>query len=75
MDVQHKDITKFINCCRNKQIDNASASEKITLLNVNGVVVSTMSTNSDGSAMVTLPEQKGVYLLTVGSLSIKVIRK
>lgn len=57
------------------QVQNAKASEKVTLVNINGVVLSSSLADKEGSANVKLPEQKGVYVLTVGTKSIKVIRK
>lgn len=57
------------------QVQNAKASEKVTLVNVNGQAVFSASTDNEGSAIVTLPAQKGVYVLSVGTQSIKVIRK
>lgn len=57
------------------QVQNAQAAEKVTLINVNGVTIFTALTDNEGSVNVVLPEQKGVYVLTVGTKSIKVIRK
>lgn len=57
------------------KVQNAKASEKVSLINVNGVVISVASTDDEGTAIVKLPEQKGVYVLTVGTRAIKVIRK
>lgn len=57
------------------QVKNAKASEKVVLVNVSGMVVFSASTDSEGTAIVTLPAQKGVYVLTVGAKSLKVIRK
>ena len=54
---------------------NAQALEKVALVGVNGVTIFVATTDKEGSAVVTLPNQKGVYVLTVGTKSIKVIRK
>ena len=57
------------------QVQNANASEKATLINVNGVILFESATDAEGTVIVTLPEQKGVYILSIGAHSIKVIRK
>lgn len=57
------------------QVLNAQSGERVTLVSVNGWTVLTSTTDMDGSAIVKLPKQGGVYLLTVGTKSIKVIRK
>ncbi|MBO4529395.1 MAG: hypothetical protein J5767_02020 [Paludibacteraceae bacterium] len=57
------------------QVLNAQALEKVSLVGVNGVTIFVATTDKEGSAVVTLPNQKGVYVLTVGTKSIKVIRK
>ncbi|MCR5246351.1 MAG: hypothetical protein K6E14_01005 [Paludibacteraceae bacterium] len=57
------------------KVQNAKASEKVALINIKGVVISEASTDDEGSTTVKLPEQKGVYVLTVGTKAIKVIRK
>lgn len=57
------------------QVQNAKANEKITVVNMDGIAVASSSTDNEGSAVVTLPNQKGIYVLTVGTKSIKVIRK
>ena len=51
------------------------ALEKVSLVGVNGMTIFTALTDNEGSVNVVLPEQKGVYVLTVGTKSIKVIRK
>ena len=57
------------------QVRNAQASEKVSLVNANGATLFSATADSEGSVLVKLPEVKGVYVLTVGSNSIKVIRK
>lgn len=57
------------------EVQNANASAKVMLANVNGAIVFETKTNAEGTAIVVLPEQKGVYVLSVGAHSIKVIRK
>ena len=57
------------------EVQNANASAKVMLANANGAIVLESTTDADGSVIVVLPEQKGVYMLSVGAHSIKVIRK
>lgn len=57
------------------QVLNAQPAEKVTLVSVNGWIVLTSTTDENGSAIVKLPGGGGVYMLTVGTKSIKVIRK
>lgn len=57
------------------QVKNARVSDDVLLSNVNGVVVYSDKTDVEGSIVVPLPEQAGVYVLTVGDQSIKIIRK
>ncbi len=57
------------------QVQNANASEKATLINVNGAILFESATDAEGTVIVTLPEQKGVYILSIGARSLKVIRK
>ena len=57
------------------QVLNAQPAEKVTLVSINGSIVLTSMTDMNGSAIVKLPGRDGVYVLTVGTKSIKVIRK
>ncbi|MBE6326355.1 MAG: T9SS type A sorting domain-containing protein [Bacteroidales bacterium] len=57
------------------EVQNATASAKVMLVNVSGAVFFESETNAEGSVIVELPEQKGIYILSVGTHSIKVIRK
>ncbi|MBO4804497.1 MAG: hypothetical protein J5554_00485 [Paludibacteraceae bacterium] len=56
-------------------IQNAPASAKAILLTATGVVASTAVVDASGAATLVLPQQKGLYVLSVGELSIKLIRK
>ena len=56
-------------------MENAIAGVKVLLVNLNGAVLATSTTDPTGSAIVTLPSEKGVYVLSVGNQSFKVIRK
>lgn len=57
------------------QVLNAQPAESVTLVSVDGKVILTSTTDMNGSAIVKLPGRGGVYVLTVGTKSIKVIRK
>lgn len=57
------------------EVQNANSSTKVMLVNINGAIMFESTTNAEGSVTITLPEHKGVYLLSVGSRSLKVIRK
>ena len=56
-------------------IQNAPASAKAILFTATGGVASTAVVDASGSATLVLPRQKGLYLLSVGELTIKLIRK
>ncbi|MEE1084727.1 MAG: hypothetical protein UH850_13460 [Paludibacteraceae bacterium] len=57
------------------QVQNAQASEKVTLIDANGIVLFSDTTDSEGRVIVKIPQEKGVYVLTTGVNSIKIIRK
>lgn len=57
------------------EVQNVDSSDLVTLLSVNGVTVFRTKTDADGKAIVKLPSNKGVYILTVGNNSFKIIRK
>lgn len=56
-------------------IKNAKASEKIALFSVNGITLALVEANAEGEATLQLPSAKGVYVLTIGTLSFKIVRK
>ena len=57
------------------QVQNLEQKSLVTLVNVSGVVFSSVSADAEGSATVSLPQAKGVYILTAGGKSFKVIKK
>lgn len=57
------------------QVQNAEANAQVTVFNVAGVVFSNQYADAEGTAIVQLPSQKGIYIVKVGSQSFKVIRK
>ncbi len=56
-------------------IENASAQSKVVLVSANGATIATAKTDVQGAATIALPNQQGVYVLTVGENSFKLIRK
>lgn len=57
------------------QVKNALPSEKVMLTSINGMTLFNSKTDADGSIILTLPEQKGIYVLNIGNRGIKIIRK
>ena len=57
------------------KVENSEGHAEVILVNATGRVVSAVKTDSEGSAIVTLPVNKGVYVLSVGRKSVKIIRK
>lgn len=55
-------------------IKSTDSDKPVTLYAVNGAITYTTTTNAEGKATVSLPKQ-GVYVLTIGKQSIKLIRK
>lgn len=56
-------------------VQNVAQGTIITLLNINGVVLSLQQTTTNGNVLVDLPSIKGVYIIKVGNQSFKVIRQ
>ena len=56
-------------------VENAPNGSKISLVNINGFVVFSSKAAPSGVATVSLPKEKGVYVLSVGDQSFKIIRK
>lgn len=57
------------------EVQNAKPMLQVTLTSTSGVQILSSCAGSDGRVVVKLPESKGVYLLSVGDQSFKVIRK
>lgn len=57
------------------QVQNAEAGAAVTVTAISGVVVSTSKADVEGNATVELPNNVGVYVLTAGNQSFKIIRK
>lgn len=56
-------------------VENLEKESVVTLVNVSGIVISSKKADSEGTAIVTLPQAKGVYILTVAEKSFKIIKK
>lgn len=57
------------------EIQNAQSGAAVALTAVNGVVVSNSKVDADGKAIVKIPNNKGVYVISAGKQSFKIIRK
>ncbi|MCQ2190304.1 MAG: hypothetical protein MJY63_01510 [Paludibacteraceae bacterium] len=57
------------------EIQNAQSGAAVSLTAVNGVVVSNSKVDADGKATVKIPNNKGVYVISAGKQSFKIIRK
>ena len=60
---------------RTIRVENAPASAPIQIVGANGIVWMATTTDKAGTATIQLPLQKGVYILSVGKQSLKLIRK
>ena len=56
-------------------VQNALPNSTIAITVINGVVVSQTKTDADGKSTVRMPNKTGVYVLSVGKQSFKIIRK
>ncbi|MCQ2262596.1 MAG: hypothetical protein MJZ42_05515, partial [Bacteroidales bacterium] len=56
-------------------VENAPAGAKVVLVSAGGATVATTTADQSGTVAITIPSAKGVYVLTVGKQSIKLIRK
>lgn len=57
------------------KIRNISSDIPVSLVKLDGKILSCTKSNSDGCAEITLPTQKGVYAVVIGKYSFNVIRK
>ncbi len=57
------------------EVQNAKPMSAVSLTSTSGVQILSSCAGSDGRVVVELPESKGVYILSVGNQSFKVIRK
>ncbi len=57
------------------EVQNAQANSNVTITAINGAVVANTKADADGKATVKLPNNAGVYVLTAGNQSFKIIRK
>lgn len=56
------------------RVENAAAGVAVKLVSASGSVVATGTTDQNGAASLSFPEQTGVYVLTIGNNSFKVVR-
>lgn len=56
-------------------VENAPVGASVTLLNAVGSNLAATTADQGGTASIALPSTKGVYILTVGRHSFKIIRK
>lgn len=57
------------------QLQNMPALAEVTLVGSNGVLLKKKQTNKAGDCVLELPAKKGVYVITAGNKSFKLIRK
>lgn len=57
------------------QVQNLKPQSKVMLFGMTGALISSGTADSDGSAIVSLPTKKGVYILSIEGQSLKIIRK
>lgn len=57
------------------EVRNAQSGSVIALTAINGTVVATSKADADGNATVKMPYNAGVYVLSAGNQSFKIIRK
>ena len=57
------------------EVQNAQSNSIIAIIAINGVVASQTKTDAEGKATVKMPNKAGVYVITVGKQSFKIIRK
>ncbi len=57
------------------EVQNAPSGSVIILTAVNGAVLSQVNAGTEGKATVKMPSQAGVYVLSVGNQSFKIIHK
>lgn len=82
-EADHTDVEKIVSdlqtivCVADNEItiSNSVANSKLVLMNAGGVVLNMTTTDAAGNASVLLPSQNGVYVLSVGKQSVKLIRK
>lgn len=57
------------------EVQNAQPNSVVSLTAINGAVLSNSKSDADGKATVKMPANSGVYVLTAGNQSFKIIRK
>lgn len=76
VETQIVDIMRIVNVDESTvAVENAPAGANVVLVSTGGATVATTTASESGYATIGLPSAKGVYVLTVGRQSFKVIRK
>ena len=57
------------------EVQNAQPNLTISLVSISGSVLSQTKADADGKATIVIPNKAGVYVLTAGNQSFKIIRK
>ncbi len=57
------------------EVQNAQAGSVVSLTAINGTVVAKTKADAEGKATVKMPNNAGVYVLSAGTQSFKIIRK
>jgi hypothetical protein len=56
-------------------VQNALPNSTIAITAINGVVISQTKADADGKATIKMPQKAGVYVISAGKQSFKIIRK
>ena len=57
------------------EVQNAQPNLTVSLVSINGSVLSQTKADADGKATISMPNTAGVYVLSTGNQSFKIIRK
>jgi hypothetical protein len=56
-------------------VQNAQPNLTVSLVSISGSVLSQTKADADGKASIVIPNKAGVYVLSTGNQSFKIIRK
>jgi hypothetical protein len=57
------------------EVQNAQPNLTVSLVSISGSVLSQTKADADGKATISMPNTAGVYVLSTGNQSFKIIRK
>ncbi|MEE0996010.1 MAG: T9SS type A sorting domain-containing protein, partial [Paludibacteraceae bacterium] len=57
------------------EVQNAQPNLTVSLVSISGSVLSQTKADADGKAAIVIPNKAGVYMLSTGNQSFKIIRK